>query len=264
MRPGARTVVCAVLAVLVLGVAARAETPEEKGRAIAEELVRRNQGFEDMTSEMDIVHRNANGDEQHLVLRLKVLEKENGCKKRLLTLAEPRFLKGTSLLIVENESKPDDRWVYLPSAKRVKRLGTKINSGPFSDSEISFEDLGAKALDKYVHVRAREEEYEGMTCFVVERTPKEEDAQYTKVVLWVDTSNYLIRKLDCYGENDTPWKTVTVKDYKQYEAGIWRPETILTTDHESGESAVVKWTNIKFRNGYTDRDFNVNALKRAR
>ena len=45
---------------------------------------------------------------------------------------------------------------------------------------------------------------------------------------------------------------------------FWRPHTIEMVDHQTGKSATVTFKNIKFSNGFTDRDFDTNSLKRAR
>jgi hypothetical protein len=59
-------------------------------------------------------------------------------------------------------------------------------------------------------------------------------------------------------------KTLTYEGYHQYLEQYWRSDQMNMVNHQTGKSTVLEWTNYKFQTGLTDRDFDRNALKRAR
>ena len=69
------------------------------------------------------------------------------------------------------KSRLDDQWLYLPALKRVKRIASSNKAGPFMGSEFSYEDISSKEVEKYTYNFLRDEELNGLDCFVVEYDP---------------------------------------------------------------------------------------------
>ena len=55
-----------------------------------------------------------------------------------------------------------------------------------------------------------------------------------------------------------------LKMYEQYPNKKWRSNRMEMTNHQSGKSTQLIWSDIKFEQDLTERDFDQNALKRAR
>lgn len=81
------------LLVLLLPLMASAQTPEEKGMEIAVEGDKRDAGFGDMTSDMVMTLKNANGDVSIRKMRSKNLEVEGDGDKGLTILMSQLILK---------------------------------------------------------------------------------------------------------------------------------------------------------------------------
>ena len=90
----------AVILALTLGTGwpAQAETPVEKGLAIAEEADRRGDGYGDSSTTMQMVLRNRQGEESSREIRSKSLEVKGDGDKSLIVFDEPRDVAGTALL----------------------------------------------------------------------------------------------------------------------------------------------------------------------
>ena len=125
-----------------------AETPEERGLAIAVETDRRDQGFVDMQVDMAMILRNASGAENHREMRLRSLEVQEDGDKSIMIFDTPPDIKGTGLLTFSHKVDDDDQWLNLPALKRVKRIASKNKSGPFVGSEFAFEDLRSQEVEK--------------------------------------------------------------------------------------------------------------------
>jgi hypothetical protein len=104
-----------------------AETPEEKGRRIALETDKRDQGWSDSAVRLTMTLKNAHGDTSVRDLRIKSLEMNvPGQGDRSVTVFhKPRDIEGTAFLSHTKILDPDDQWIFLPALKRVKRISSR-------------------------------------------------------------------------------------------------------------------------------------------
>ncbi len=252
-----------ILAVLV-GLACVAETPEEKGLAIARESERRDTGWGDYETTATMILRNSHGDESTRELRIRYLEQEDDGDKSLVVFDRPNDVKGTALVTFTHKTEPDDQWLYLPALKRVKRISSGNKSGPFMGSEFAYEDLSSQEIEKHTYTYLRDEALDGLLCFVIERVPVDPESGYTREVVWIDQDEYRIQKVDFYDRKNALLKTLTVKGYKQYLGKYWRAGELNMVNHQTGKSTELLWTNTDFGKGFTDRDFDRNSLARVK
>ena len=159
------------LILCLIAFSALAETPEEKGLAIAQESDRRDQGFGDSTVDLEMVLKNRHGEESRRKLRIATLEVRSDGDKGLSIFDQPADVKGTALLTFSHKVADDDQWLYLPALARVKRIASANKSGSFMGSEFAYEDIGSREVEKYTYKYLREETYEGVPCLVMERYP---------------------------------------------------------------------------------------------
>lgn len=245
-----------------LGVSA--ETPEEKGLAIAQEVDRRASGFGDMSVDMVMTLKNTQGEESVRLMRLKVLEVTGDGDKSMSIFDEPPDVKGTAMLTYSHATQPDDQWMFLPALKRVKRIASRSKSGPFMGSEFAFEDIASQEVEKFTYRFVKEEEMEGMPCFVVERLPTYEFSGYTRQVTWIDRQEYRMIRIDYYDRKESLLKTQNFRGYQKFLERLWRATQIAMQNHQTGKSTLLQWSNFKFGSGLTDRDFDQESLQRAR
>jgi len=241
-----------------------AQSPAEKGRAIAVEANRRDSGWGDLRTRMEMVLRNRQGQESRRRIRTRLLEVDGDGDKSLLVFEFPRDVKGTALLSYSHAVKADDQWLFLPAIKRVKRIASANKSGPFMGSEFAYEDLTSQEVAKYHYRWLRDEELDGRLAFVIERRPAYEHSGYTRQVAWVDKSNYRPLKVDYYDRKNALLKTLTVHGYREYLDRYWRPDRMEMVNHQTGKSTTLRWSDYRFKTGLRDRDFDRNALKRVR
>ncbi len=241
-----------------------AETPEEKGLSIAMEAERRNDGFGDFTAEMVMVLKNRHGLESTREIRIKTLEVPGDGDKSISVFDNPRDVKGTAFLTFSHKVGDDDQWLYLPALKRVKRISSSNKSGSFMGSEFAYEDIASQEVEKYTYKYIRDEVCDGRDCFVIEQYPIHPKSGYTRQVVWLDKAEYRPFRIDYYDRKDSLLKTLTFKGYKQYLGRYWRASEMYMLNHQTGKSTRLLWKDYKFRTGLKERDFNKNALKRAR
>jgi outer membrane lipoprotein-sorting protein len=252
------------LLLCLLSFHASAETAAEKGLAIATEADRRDSGFGNYTDDVKMILKNRQGQESIREIRSKTLEVADDGDKSLTIFDEPRDVQGTALLSFTHKEGPDDQWLYLPALKRVKRIASNNKSGPFMGSEFAYEDITSQEVDKYTYKFLRDDRLDGMDVFVFERYPKDKNSGYTRQVIWMDKEHYKERKIEYYDRKNSLLKTLTFGDYQLHDGRFWRAHEMVMVNHQTGKSTRLLQSNFRFNVGLTDRDFDKNALKRAR
>jgi outer membrane lipoprotein-sorting protein len=254
-----------ILALFIVSAAcAIAQTPEERGLQIAVESDKRDIGFGDSQAELTMILRNKQGDESTRRISNKTLEVDGDGDKSLVVFNEPRDVKGTAFLSFTHKSGPDDQWLYLPALKRVKRIASDNKSGPFMGSEFAYEDISSQEVEKYTYKYIKDDNLNGINCYLVERYPVDKNSGYTRQEVWYDKEHYRPMKVVFYDRKNSKLKTLNYESYKQYLNKYWRADKLLMENHQTGKSTDLIFNNYKFANGFSDSDFNKNSLKRAR
>jgi len=241
-----------------------AQTPEEKGLAIAQEADARDIGWGDSQASMVMVLRNKAGKESKREVRVRSLEVTGDGDKSISIFDKPADVKGTTFLSHTHVAKPDDQWLYLPALKRVKRISSANKSGPFMGSEFAYEDISSQELDKYSYKYLGDEELDGVKMFKIESTPTYAKSGYTKIINWIDQEHYRAFKSEFYDRKGALLKTLVASDFQQYLDKYWRAGKLSMTNHQNGKSTDLIWEGYKFSSGLTDADFTQASLKRAR
>ena len=255
-----------VFIILMLTVTSQtvAETPKEKGFAIALETDNRDKGWEDSSASMRMVLRNRHGQESVREIRVVNLEMESDGDKGLTVFDEPRDIKGTAFLSYSHALVPDEQWIYLPALKRVKRISSSNKSGPFMGSEFAYEDISSFEIPKYDYLYLRDEVFEGNNCYVLELRPQYQYSGYTKSYVWIDKKEYRNQKVEYYDRKNSLLKVQRFTDYQLYLGQYWRAHTMTMDNKQNGKSTTLYWTDFKFKTGLTSADFKKNDLKRQR
>jgi len=237
---------------------------EARGLEIATEADRREAGFVDSTAQMIMELKNKQGQTSTREVRARTLEVIGDGDKSLSIFDTPADIKGTASLNYSHALKPDEQWLYLPALKRVKRISSKNKSGPFMGSEFAYEDISSQEIAKYTYKYIKDETFNGIDCFVVERYPAYKHSGYTRQVAWINKQEYRPEKIDFYDRKNSLLKTLTYTGYQQYLNKYWRADSMLMVNHQTGKSTTLTWSDYQFKTGLTDKDFNRNSLKRAK
>ncbi|OAD18724.1 secreted protein containing DUF1329 [Candidatus Thiomargarita nelsonii] len=237
--------------------------PYTKGVAIITFLYSSNFGFHDETVDVTMILKDRSGRQSTRYFQRKYLEDPEGDRTANI-FDRPRDVKGTGILTISHGVDDDDVWIYLPVVKRVKRISSHNQSGPFMGSEFAYEEISAWEIEKRSYKYLRDEVFNGHDCFVVETVPLYKNSGYTKQVEWIDKTILRPRKIVFYDRKKTLLKTLEYGNYRQYLGQYWRTHEVFITNHQNGKSTQALFKNYRFRTGLTRRDFTKTSLKRAR
>lgn len=236
----------------------------EKGLKIAIEADNRDKGFGDSTALMTMVLMDKYGQSTERAIRNRTLEGSNEGDKSLVIFDSPGDVRGTAFLSHTKKADSDDQWLYLPALKRVKRIASSNKAGPFMGSEFSYEDIASQEVEKYTYNYLRDEQLNGLDCFVVEYDPVDPKSGYKRQIVWMDKAEYRVHKIDFYDRKDALLKTLTYEDYNQYLDKYWRYNRLVMINHQTGKTTELVFADWKLQTGMTERDFEKSALKRIR
>ncbi len=131
-------------------------------------------------------------------------------------------------------------------------------------SEFSYEDLGTAEVEKYTHRFLRNEPCGDLECTVSERIPVGRDSGYSRQLVWLDREELRTMQVHFFDRRNTHLKTMVVEDYGKHLDRYWRGGGITMTNHRTGKSTVLLWSDFKFRTGLDAGDVTRTALKRVR
>ena len=243
-----------------------ANTTEQQGFEIAARSDRSDIGFGNSRVELQMILRNAAGQESSRTLRISTLEKpdESVGDKTLVLFDTPRDIEGTALLSHAKILDPDDQWLFLPALKRVKRIASSNKSGPFVGSEFAFEDFTAIELNKYDYRFVGTEPCGTLQCDVLERLPRYDNSGYSKQISWVDREHFQIRKVEFYDRRGDLLKVLQLEDYRQYDNGVWRAHRLTMKNVQTNKQTDLLYQDYAFNVDLDSKDFVKGRLSRLR
>jgi outer membrane lipoprotein-sorting protein len=251
---------------IAFGTPVAANTPAEQGFEIAARSDRTDVGFGNSRVDLQMVLRNAAGQQATRSLKIATLEKpdESVGDKSLVLFGTPRDIQGTALLSHAKILDPDDQWLFLPALKRVKRISSSNKSGPFVGSEFAFEDFTAIELNKFDYRYIGTETCGAFQCDVLERQPRYENSGYSKQISYVDQEVFQIRKVEFYDRRGDLLKVLELGDYRQYENGVWRAHKLSMENVQTNKETDLIYQDYAFNVGISDNDFVKGRLSRLR
>ena len=163
----------------------------------------------------------------------------------------------------------DDRWLYLPALRKVRRIATSDRGRSFVGTDFSYEDIkqGTKfAVEDYNFTTLGREEVDGHACFVLEAIPVSEQVKrelgYTKVKFWIDAKLWIPRKGEFWDKRDRFLKTVHTRGIREVE-GIWTPHRYEAHNEQSGHKTFLDVLNTDYTPGFSEELFSERGMRRG-
>lgn len=245
---------------LVCAFSAAAETLS--GRDIIDRARQNSSGFQDMSHRVRMVLIDEKGGKSEREMLLKARVGSNGESNSLSIFTAPQREKGIALLTNVSKDKSDEQWLYLPSAKRLKRITGSSRTSSFRGSEFTFEDLSDQNPDSYRFERIGEEACGELQCYVVDRFPGSGlESSYSKTRLWIDTAHFRPFKADFFDGAGKPFKSMQAYDYRQFDSRFWNPARIVMTNLQTGKATELVSLELKMNTGLKESEFTELAIR---
>lgn len=252
----------AAMSVIIVSVA---QADPAKGKEIAARYDQIDNGFGDHVAAATMVLKNSGGQSSKRELTVLTLERggsEVG-DKTISVFQSPKDVKGTAVLSHAKLTANDDQWIYLPAAKRVKRISSSNKSGPFVGSEFAYEDITGQELGKYSYNWLKTDKCGSATCDVVERIPLYKNSGYSKQQVWFNQGNAMIMRIDFFNRSGDLAKRLSFSKYKNVSSYL-RPHLMRMENLRNGKSTDLVFSNYKFKTGLSASDFKSGSLQNLR
>ncbi|GHV95098.1 sigma E regulatory protein, MucB/RseB [Spirochaetia bacterium] len=186
-------------------------------------------------------------------------------KRAVIVFQQPATVAGSRFLTIENPGKNDDRWIYLPSLGKVRRIAASEGSASFMGTDFSYDDISStsRSTDLDTHSLLKEEILNGYACYVIQSVPKDLGYQYSKMIQWIDKDSKAALKLELYDKRSTLVKVAEFSGLKDVQGRLTPMATKMTTLAE-GTSTIITIDIIKYDDPIPEGVFTTVYLETGR
>lgn len=191
----------------------------------------------------------------------------DGKAKVMLSVDQPDDLKGSSYLMLEKDSR-DDLYMYLPAARRTKRIMGNQTSDSLWGTDFSYEDIKQVQgiFDTGKLTREADAEVSGKPVYVLSFIPdKVEESAYKRLVSYIDKATCVALQTDFYETGDAPRKRLSTdpKEVKQ-DGQRWQATFFEMKDLRDTTRSELRIEKISADIDIPDRLFNPQTFQLGR
>jgi len=187
--------------------------------------------------------------------------------KMLMRFVYPKDVQGTGFLTLENANRPDDRFLYMPALRQVKKIASSGSGGNFMSSDFTYYDMGSLKLEDWTYRLLREDTLKGEAVFVIECLPKTpqvaKDTGYGKIIRWVVKKDLRIPYAEYYDRFGKLKKTMTVTAFENIKDLPFATDMIMEDVQINHRSEMI-FQNLKIDLPVKDSFFTPRMLQRGR
>ncbi len=233
-----------------------------RGFEIVKEMDRRSNGFKDFQAKLDMRIHDADGRVRVREMNVRGLESEDG-DRTIMVLSRPADLSGTAFLSVLQGEGRRAQWIYLPAARRRRRIGGSQTDDSFLGSHFTYGDMAPPSIAGFSYRWVRDEEVLGHSGAVVERCPSSCTQGAKRELLWIDTDRYLLHRVDYFDSDGVHDRTLLITGHELVD-GFWRAMHMEMAEVEDGGKTVLDWSELRLGVGLRERDFDPARLGEVR
>ena len=151
-------------------------------------------------------------------------ESERGIlSKTLVKYFQPFDIRHSGYLVIHNDGRPDDQFVYLPGRRKVVRVN--LRSEAIFGTDFSFEDVLPREAQDASYQRLEDAEIDGVPTFTVEAIPTDfADSEYSRFLVYVEKARYVPLWTRYWDEAGVEVKELRVdRDSIALYDGVWVP-----------------------------------------
>lgn len=169
---------------------------------------------------------------------------ENDLTKAVAVFQKPASVKDTRFLMVENDGRDDDRWIYLPALKKVRRIASSEGGTSFI-GEITYDDMSVGEGERK-HTLLREDAVAGEAVYVVESVPLDPaNGQYSKTVSFISKTKWLPLKAEMFDKQGQLLKRAEALETKEVQ-GSWAIVKLKMSNLQNGNATTLTFQILEY------------------
>jgi len=252
----------------------QASTPEARGALLARQV-------EDRESAKDA----------RIAMRMRLFDRQQRVRERALTLTSmrggagrpvpgdrslirftfPNDIKGTAFLVWEQPQADDERFLYLPSLGRVRRIAGSEAQESFVGSDFTYEDIGGREFDDYTYrlieggtapTKWTAPDGAAYPVSVLESRSRDANARFPRVVSLVRRDSLVVVHAEIHNKRDEIQKTYEALRVEKV-AGYWTVREMRMSDAIQRTRTELVFEKVEYDVGLKADDFSRRELERG-
>jgi hypothetical protein len=248
-------------------------TPEARGSWVARQIEDRDTGRDARVSmRMRLFDRQGRVRERALT----VLSMRGGPgrpvsgDRSLVRFTYPNDIKDTAFLVWEQPNADDERFLYLPSLGRVRRIAGSEAQESFVGSDLTYEDIGGREFENYKYRLIESPapapwvapDGQRHPVYVLESRSRDGAARFPRVVSFVRQDNFVVVRAEIHNKRDEPQKTFEAVRVERIE-GYWTVSEMRMADSLQRTRTELVLEKIQYNIGLKPDDFSRRELERG-
>ncbi len=240
------------------------------------------------------------GRDSRMTFRMRLFDRHNRVRERVMTLTSlrgrtakgaaptapegdrllirfsyPNDIRGTGFLVWEHPDADDERFLFLPSLGRVRRIAGTESQESFAGSDFSYEEIGGREFGEYTYAFAGSEADRAASAswtppaggpprdvWRLESRRKDTFAPFPRVVSLILKDSYVVVQADIYNRRNERQKVYTVKKLELIEQ-IWTATSSEMTNALEKSRTELDIDNAEYNVGLKEADFSRRELERG-
>jgi hypothetical protein len=246
-------------------------SPEVRGDWVARRIDARDTG-RDMRSSIRMRLFDRQGRVRERALTLLAIKGGPGrpvpADRSLIRFTEPADIRGTGFLVWERPGADDERFLYLPSLGRVRRIAASETQESFVGSDFTYEDISGRQLDDYTYTLLDDTSSwtppggTAVPAYRLESRHKDRSARFPRVVSLVRKDAFVVVRAEIHNRRDEIQKTFDATRVEPVR-GYWTVMAMAMADDLQRTRTELTVEQVAYDVGLKPDDFSRRELERA-
>lgn len=186
--------------------------------------------------------------------------------KTLMKFLSPADVKGTAMLVLDNEDKDDDMWIYMPALRKTRRIVSTEKGKSFMGSEFSNADMSRPNLGQFTHKVLGSATLNGKDCWKVESACLDENIEdqmgFSRKVAFIEKTTYLTQQVEYYDFDGELFKVMTFSNYKKQTNGKYFAFVMEMKNKQNGRSSTIAIDQFQLGSKLAEDYFSTATLEK--
>jgi hypothetical protein len=190
--------------------------------------------------------------------------------RSLLRFTHPADIKGTAFLVWEQPNADDERFLYLPSLGRVRRIAGSESQESFVGSDLTYEDIGGREFENYTYRLIESpapapwiaSDGSRHPVFVLESRNRDAGARFPRVLSRVRKDNFVVVNAEIFNKRNELQKTFDAVRLEQV-SGYWTVLEMKMADSVERTRTELALEKVEYNIGLKPDDFSRRELERG-
>jgi outer membrane lipoprotein-sorting protein len=184
-----------------------------------------------------------------------------GEQRYFIYFHRPPDVRDMTFLVWKYPGRDDDRWLYVPALKLVRRIAANDRRSSFAGSDFSYEDVSGREPEEDTHKWLREETLGGRSAHVVESVPKDAGSvDFGRKLSWVDAATALPLKEEYYDRRGELSRVFTAEEIREVQ-GFWMVTRRVMKNVQTGHRTEAVLADVRYNQKLAPDLFSERALR---